>query len=121
MSLPAAGQKASPTARQSPISLRVVRIDLPVPKGNRTVAGTRSRHRQSHQLWLHFFAEGKVFCAAEVLAVLKFAVDKHLELMISRRHVADVKPLHSALAKRLKLLRAVDVLRGELAVYLEPH
>src|SRR5207247_4558681 len=70
---------------------------LPFPQGDRSVAGTRAGQCQSHQLWLHFLAEGKVFCAAEVRAVLKLAVDKHFELVIPGRHVADVDPLHAAL------------------------
>ena len=77
--------------------------------------------RQSHHLWLHFLAEGKAFCAAEVCAALKLAVDKHLELVIPGRHVADVDPLHAALAQGLELFEAVDVVRDELAVDLEPH
>ncbi len=41
--------------------------------------------------------------------------------MIPGRHVADVDPLHAALAQRLELFGAVDVSRGELAVDLEPY
>src|SRR5437764_4946611 len=119
MSLPAAEQRASPTARQSPISLRVARIELPVPKGDGSVAGTGQS--QSHELWLHFLVEGEVFRAAKVFSVLKFAVDKHLELMISRSHVADVDPLHPSLSQCFEFFRAVDVVCDELAVDLEPH
>ena len=64
---------------------------------------------------------GKAFCAAEVRAALKLAVDKHLELVIPGRHVADVDPLHAALAQGLEFFEAVDVVRDELAVDLEPH
>ncbi len=63
----------------------------------------------------------KLFRAAEVRAALKLAVDKHLELVIPGRHVADVDPLHAALAQGLELFEAVDVVRNELAVDLEPH
>ena len=62
-----------------------------------------------------------MFCAAEVRAALELAVDKHLELVVSGRHVADVDPLHAALAQGLELFEAVDVVRDELAVDLEPH
>ena len=59
--------------------------------------------------------------AAEVRAALKLAVDKHVQLVIPGRHVADVDPLHAALAQGLELFGAVDVVRNELAVDLEPH
>ena len=63
----------------------------------------------------------KLFRAAEVRAALKLAVNKHVELVIPGRHVADVDPLHAALAQGLELFDAVDVVRNELAVDLEPH
>src|SRR6267378_7510495 len=94
---------------------------LPFPKRDRSVAGTRSGHSQSDQLWLHLLAESKLSRAAEVRAALKLAVDKHVQLVIPGRHVADVDPLHAALAQGLELLEAVDVVRRELAVDLEPH
>src|SRR2546429_4286489 len=59
--------------------------------------------------------------AAEVRAALKLAVDKHFQLVIPGRDVADVDPLHAALAQGLELFGAVDVVRNKLAVDLEPH
>src|SRR5690242_14909886 len=94
---------------------------LPIPKGDRSVAGTRSGQSQSDQLWLHFFAESKLSCAAEVRAALKLSVDKHVQLVIPGRHVANVDSLHAALAQGLELFGTVDVVRNELAVDLEPH
>src|SRR5258707_12132196 len=94
---------------------------LPFPKRDRSVAGTRSGQSQSDQLWLHFLAESKLSRAAEVRAVLKLAVDKHVQLVIAGRHVADVDPLHAALAQGLELFGAVDVVRNGLAADLEPH
>ena len=41
--------------------------------------------------------------------------------MIPARHVADVDPLHAALAEGLELFGAVDVVRNEFAINLEPH
>src|SRR5262249_17255980 len=89
---------------------------LPFPQRDRRVAGTRSGESQPHQLWLHFLAYVKAFSTAEVRAVLELAIDKHLELVISGRHVADVDPLHPAFAQRLELFEAVDVVCDELAV-----
>src|SRR5260370_10929288 len=94
---------------------------LPFPKRDRSVAGTRSGQSQFDQLWLHFLAESKLSCAAEVRAALQLAVAKHVQLVIPGRHVADVDPLHAAFAQGLELFRAVDVVRNELAVDLEPH
>src|SRR5260370_35785287 len=90
-------------------------------KRDRSVAGTRSGQSQSDQLWLHFLAESKLSRAAEIRAALKLAVDKHVQFVIPGRHVANVDPLHAALAQGLELFRAVDVLRNELAVDLKPH
>src|SRR5439155_632716 len=92
---------------------------LPFPKRDRSVAGTRSGQSQFDQLWLHFLAEGKLSCAAEVRAALQLAVDKHVQLVIPGRHVADVDPLHAAFAQGLELFGAVGVVRDELAVDLE--
>src|SRR5882762_142086 len=94
---------------------------LPIPKRDRSVAGTRSRQSQSDQPWLHFLAKSKLSRAAEVRAALKLAVDKHVQLVIPGRHVADVDSLHAALAQGLELFGAVDVVRHELAVDLKPH
>src|SRR5262249_11764081 len=94
---------------------------LPIPKRDWSVAGMRSGQSQSDQLWLHFLAETKLSRAAEVGAALQLAVDKHFQLVIPGRHVADVNPLHAALAQGLQLFGAVDVVRHELAVDLEPH
>src|SRR5260370_2633190 len=94
---------------------------LPFPKRDRSVAGTRSGHSQSDQLWLDFLAESKLSRAAEVRAALKLAVDKHVQLVIPGRHIANVDSLHPALAQGLELFGAVDVVRTELAVDLEPH
>src|SRR5215813_8209044 len=65
----------------------------------------RSGQSQSDQLWLHFLAETKLSRAAEVGAALQLAVDKHFQLVIPGRHVADVNPLHAALAQGLALWR----------------
>src|SRR2546429_3135079 len=46
--------------------------------------------------------------AAEVRAALKLAVDKHFQLVIPGRDVADVDPLHAALAQGLELFGAVE-------------
>src|SRR5215472_3420611 len=118
---PVTGWAASPKARPSPMSRRVAGIGLPFPKRNRRVAGTRSGQSQSDHLWLHFLAEGKLSRAAEVRAALKLAVDKYVQLVIPGRHVADVDALHAALAQSLELFGAVDVVRNELPVDLEPH
>ena len=40
--------------------------------------------------------------------------------MIPRRHIADVDPLHATLAQGLELFGAVDVMRNQLTVDLEP-
>src|SRR2546429_512204 len=58
-------------------------------------------------------AESKLSRAAEVRAALKLAVDKHFQLVIPGRDVADVEPLHAALAQGLELFGAVDVVRSE--------
>ena len=52
---------------------------------------------------------GKAFRAAEVRAALELAVDEHFDLVLAGRDVADVDPLHAALAQGLELLEAVDV------------
>src|SRR5439155_17746013 len=70
----------------------------PFPKRDGSVAGTG--HRQSHHLWLHFLAEGKAFRAAEVRTTLELPVDNHLELVIPRRHIAEVDPLHATFSQR---------------------
>ena len=116
-----AGWTASPKARHNPINRRVLRIDYSFPKRDGIIVGTRSGQREFQQLWLHFFAEGKVLCTTEVLAALHLAVNKHIELMIPCCHVADVDPLHAALAQGFELFGGVDVVRDELAIDLEPH
>src|SRR5262249_31573446 len=63
----------------------------------------------------------KVLGAVEVRAALELAVDEHLELVIPGRNVADVDSLHAALVQRIELFEAVDVVRHELAVDLDPH
>src|SRR5260370_38314675 len=90
-------------------------------KRDRSVAGTRSGQSQSDQLWLHFLAESKLPRAAEVRAALKLAVDKHVQLVIPGRHVADVDPLRAPFAQGLEFFGAVDVVRNALAVDLGPN
>src|SRR5262249_5545083 len=94
---------------------------LPISKRDRSVAGTRSGESQPHQLGLHFLAKSKLSRAAEVRAALKLAIDKYVQLVITGRNVADVDPLYAALAQGRELFGAVDVVRNELAVDLEPH
>src|SRR5262249_16534275 len=94
---------------------------LQFPKRDPRAAGVRSGHRQFYQLRLHFLAEGEVLRAAEVRAALKLAVDKHVELVIPSGHIADVDPLHATLAQCLELFGAIDVVRNQLTVDLEPH
>jgi hypothetical protein len=65
--------------------------------------------------------ESKVLGAVEVRAAFKLAVDKHVELVIPRGHIAYVDPLHATLAQCLELFGAIDVVRNELTVDLEPH
>src|SRR6478672_2539637 len=94
---------------------------LQLSKRDWGTAGVRSSHCQLHQLWLNFLMEREVLCAVEVRAALKLAVNKHVELVFSRGHIADVDPLHATLAQCLKLLGAIDVVRNQLTVDLEPH
>src|SRR5215467_11235842 len=94
---------------------------LEFSKRDRGLAGVESGHSQLHELWFHFLAERKVFGAAEIRAGLKLAINKHVELMIPRRHIPDVDPLHATLAQGLELFGAVDVMRNQLTVDLEPH
>src|SRR5215467_16140848 len=63
---------------------------LPIPELDRSVAGLRSGKSQSDHLWLHFLAESKLFRTAKIRAAFKLAVDKHVQLVIPGRHVADV-------------------------------
>src|SRR5262249_8575868 len=92
---------------------------LPFPKRDWSVAGTG--HRQTQQLWFLLFAESEAFCAAEVRTAFKLAVDKHFELVITGRHIPYVDPLHAALPQSIEFFEAVDVVRDELTVNLEPH
>src|SRR5262249_19822323 len=85
----------------------------------RSVAGTGQR--QSNQLWLHFLADRKAFGSGEVCAALKLAVDYHFELVIPSSHIADVDSLNATLSQGLELFEAVNVVRNELAVDLEPY
>src|SRR5262245_53969386 len=99
-------------------------IRSPLSQRDRRVAG--AGHRQLHELRLHFLAEAELLGAVEVRAALELAVDLHLELVIPRRHVVDVDPLHAPLAQGFELLEAVDVEGRELAVdedlhRIEPH
>src|SRR5690348_11426474 len=94
---------------------------LPVPKRDRSVAGPRSGQSQSDQLWLHFLTESKLSRAAEVRAAIKLAVDYHLQRVIPGGDVADVNPLHAALAQGLEFFGAVDVVRDKLTIDLKPH
>jgi len=41
--------------------------------------------------------------------------------VFSSRYIADVDPLHAALAQGFEFFEAVDVVRDELAVDLEPY
>ena len=41
--------------------------------------------------------------------------------MVSRGHIADIDPLHATLAQCLKFLGAIDVVRNQLTVDLEPN
>src|SRR5260370_25634431 len=113
------GGKAQGEAESDELASRSHR--LPFPKRDRGVAGTRSGQSQSDQLWLHFLAESKLSCAAEVHSALKLAVDKHFQFVISGGPIADVAPLHAALAQGLELFVAVYVVRTDLAVELKLH
>src|SRR6478609_4775701 len=65
--------------------------------------------------------ERKVLRAVEIRAALKLAVHEHIELVVPRGYIADVDPLHATLAQCLELFGAIDVVRNELTVDLEPY
>src|SRR6185295_3745806 len=90
---------------------------LPVAELNRLGSG----HCDAKELRLDAFAKRESIGAIEFPVGVRLAVDCDHDLVGTGRDVAGVYALHASALQRIEFLEAVDVVRRELAVDVDPH